>query len=63
MRDTLQIIGMVIAIIIACIGYGLSVYRAVTQNLSDGELLEKLTFTSAVSASILMLFVIISLLF
>ena len=63
MRNTLQIIGIVIAIIIACVGYGLSVYLGTKQKLSTWKMFEKLTFTSAVSIIIVIIFVIISLLF
>ena len=63
MRNTLQIIGIIIAAIIACIGYGLSIYHCVKQNLSTWEILQKLTFTSVVSIIIVIIFVSISLLF
>lgn len=63
MRNTLQIIGLVIAAIIACIGYGLSVYHGIKQNLSTWQMFEKLTFTSSVSIIIVIIFVSISLLF
>ena len=63
MRNTIQIIGAVIATIIACIGYGLSVYYGVKQKLSTWQMFEKLTFTSAVTIIVLIIFVCISLLF
>lgn len=63
MRNTIQTIGMVIAIIIACIGYGSTIYHGIKQNLSTWKMCEKLTFTSAVAVITLIIFVIVSLLF
>lgn len=63
MRNIIQIIGVVVATIIACIGYGLSVYYGLKRNLSTWQIFEKLTFTSAVTIFIVIIFVCISLLF
>ena len=45
MRNTIQTIGMVIAIIIACIGYGSTIYHGIKQNLSTWKMCEKLTLS------------------
>lgn len=63
MRNILQTIGIIISIVIAFAGYGLSIYKGIKSKLSIWKLYEKLMFTSALSILVLIIFVIISLLF